>query len=334
MSACSNIISQLQNIHSLREQLNQKVADFSDAQDGLEREGKVKALNNIFGVRKTIKQNIEIARNEFYTPVISTSTFVKGDDDVIHEFPVEINFDEMLQQNIRCYTENNIRLSKDFIKKAKEIWTKNKTEIELQMATYDYNFVLIIPDNLPSIADLHAMATAGCPPTSVDNEFRDSGLFAGAINSKSRENKFRLVLVHNRSIMTSHVLSSTINWSIKSMTDLSVDEVRKVISNRGDFSINFTSDYHQFGPDRNVNSYIKAEGLSLSEYLLLQMLHERSAYQHLDEGTVATLLPATFAGDKLIACQWKKNGELQIRTIDPTVNSSNDHGCRLCRVFT
>jgi MoxR-like ATPase len=213
------------------------------------------------------------------------------------EYKAEIsglNIEKSINTFKNFYSHHNIFLPLDFESKAKEIWTRNKDQIEQYIKSEGYNQILIIPEILLDTETLHTKMTEGYNPTYLGDNFKNGGSFAG---STTQSQRFKILLVHSQTELTGlPILNSTLNTT----------------------------------PDQFKQTGKK--GLSLQEYLILQRYIFDSTKTHIDS-VKWTWLPKTLSGQNLVWSGFDPAGGGLGVVANPASSRDGNGGFRLSRSF-
>ena len=270
-----------------------------------------------------------------YRSTLKTKHYLQAEGR-IQETSIEFDFEKTLSQAKKFYQDHQINLSPDFETKAKSIWTRNYEAIKKEAAAYGYDHLLVIPDALPPLSNLHAKMTQGYAATYESSNFTTGGSFAGAKNSRSRTGGFRLILTHQdnaKNLEDQPLLKATLNKSPEKLTGKTQAEIEAIIDLQGDLPINIALPDIAFGADQNrLQNTLQAEGLTLAEYLIFQRQYFESNQKHLDEKGWTWLL-STFSARRLAGSGWLPDTSRLYVSADDAVDANGDLGCRPSRSF-
>lgn len=349
MSICLRLTTQLKTIKDTFNLLSSQVDDFSNAKN-LNSKEKVIKWANIFATRTTLLAELEKIS---FKPVINERFYIIPEQTKLVEKSIRIDFNEIIKRAMSFYKAHYIELPSDFELRAKDVWMRNLKEIKKEIATYGYDHVIIMPDNLPPFSELHYKINSEDNRTMVDGGYGIDSFLNDVRDSKSRDNSFRLVFVHkSKNLGDNYLLQSTKNkaplnltgktiftqWSLPLETMRTLkSEIQKEIRERADLQIKITLlNTIKFGnrPD-SANCSIFAQGLTLAEYEILSTQFFEETGTGMDDDS-HTLLLSSFCNNKFIrsGCDW--NGEKpfpEIYTTDST-ECSMTTGCRFCKIFT
>ena len=107
---------------------------------------------------------------------------------------INIDIEKKLKEFILFYKQSKIDLPPNFEDTIKEIWDRNRDEIQKSIEENGFNDILLMPENL-NLPDLNTQMTEGYKNTTFESSnFTSGGGFAGA--KSDNVDKPRLVLVH------------------------------------------------------------------------------------------------------------------------------------------
>lgn len=241
---------------------------------------------------------------------------------------ITLRFEEETERFEEFYRRHfNIALDKAEIQ---GIIRENLEEMKEEIEKHGYDQILILPENLPENEELNqklieAMEEPGkgkVEKTHQWNSFKDNGSWAGA---KSAEKpKTRIILTHSAQSLADHpILKATRNKNIMELTGLSQEEIQKRIQNKEPLPVNFGG--------------VRAEGLSMEEYLVFQRIYFEKNQEHLDEEGWARLLKSRLKATPVsfVACASWSPGYRQLSAGAVGVDLRDDYlGCRLSRSFS
>lgn len=297
---CPEVTAQLLHIKSLQANLNQGL-DYLSQNNGIKLNEKCDLLNDIYKIRKALSILIE-RLEEGLCPSIKTSNYIiDTENDETEERKIEMDFRNVLTKAKDFYHKHGIELSADFEKKAKDIWVQNYEEIKNEIATYGYDRILIIPDNLPGLEQLSQQMTERYIKIHKGAGFKNRGSFANVRNSKMKTNIFRLVLVHDaEDIGRDILLSRTLNKYPSGITGYTQWEMEEIIAEENDLKVEMALRKICFGATPETsNDLLKSEGLSLDEYLIFLCQHFDETGRLLDSYHANLLLGSFSKLDRL-----------------------------------
>jgi len=107
---------------------------------------------------------------------------------------IEIDLEEILDKQKQFYKNNlNLEINESAVR---EIWNKNYAEIKSEIEKYGYDSVIIVPENLPSEADVNKKA--------IETMNEGAGKVAATKYwveqqsiSSAGENKYKIILTHS-----------------------------------------------------------------------------------------------------------------------------------------
>ena len=249
------------------------------------------------------------------------------------ERAIEIDINKEIESFAKMY-QDNLGLSLDR-QKITEIWNSQFAEIKAEIEKYGYDMVLLIPDNLPSVQEINTKlietmdegANGQVAATYQSGNFQQGGSFAGVKNTA--QSGCRIVLTKNEQNIkgtTDPLLKATLNKNIISLTGLTGPEINTRMQSGTELPISFTTKVGAQDID------VKAEGLSLAEYMILQRSYFDKTQTHLDEDGW-TWLTKSGSGSRVVRALWAPGvRQLRVAATDPS-DSAVDLGLRLSRSF-
>lgn len=216
-----------------------------------------------------------------------------------------------IQENLKNYKEFykshlNLELSKEEEKEIKRIWAKNRKEIQKEMETYGYDYLLLLPENLPDIQTLNAelIETMEEPGKGkVKETYQSDNLKEGGGLKEvktSQAQKTRIIItknIQNTFQSQDPIIEATLNKNIMELTGLTEEKVKKKIENKEPLTMNFKEKIK----DKEIP--IKAEGLSLEEYMIFQRMYFNQTNKHLDEDGWTWFLKS-LSGSRVVHSSW------------------------------
>src|SRR3989338_9655822 len=191
-----------------------------------------------------------------------------------------LNIEKTIEKNKLFYESKGINLPPDFAERTKEIWIRNREEIEKEIKSMNYDRVIIIPNTLPDTVSLHLKMTESYNPTYEGQNFKDGGSFQG---STTTDEGFHILLLHNAEEIDA-------NPHLLATKGKGIDDLQAILE--------------------------KATGLSLPEYLIFQKMYNEETGNHL-ETRLWTWLPKTKSGSRLLDAYWDPGyGELDVSAYD------------------
>lgn len=348
MIKCKKIIFTLLQIRDSRSKLRETVNNFSISQNDLNGKQKISALKEIYDLRIELSNQLAIAERETYDLYVEATNYIavageplKESGPPIIETNIEVDFNSVIKKSKKFYRKHKIVLENNFEARARDIWIRNYEDIKKEIATYGYDYVLIVPDSLPPLDTLHNQMTRGYDKTELGAMFELEGSFSRVKDSKSRNN-FHLLLLHDNINSSDQALIDRTyeKCPINMVFDKDLTRREKnhamdaLIKSQGDVKINFPLENVTFGDNREVkNSVIRAEGLTLKEYLIFQRQIFESTGKHLDDGQFCWML-ASAIKDHLLIVNWSEHQNRIEISADPVSRNYTDAGYRFCRSFT
>ena len=253
------------------------------------------------------------------------------------EQEIIIDFEKTLSEQ-KIFYETKLGLKIDEAK-VREIWKNNYSEIRAEMEKYGYDAILIIPDNLPEEEILNQKiietmeenvggTKAKVEATWQGPNFEEGGSFAGVRNSYSPG--CRIVLIHSIENIEDHpILKKTRNKTVMDVTGLKKKEVDRKIADGEDLPVNCEIEIN------GKKIRIQAEGQSLEENMVQQVMYFEKTGQHLDNksNSYARFLKS-YSGSRVVAAYWHSDDrQLDVYAYDPS-NASDYLGLRLSRSFS
>ncbi len=220
------------------------------------------------------------------------------------------------------------------------IWQQNYQEMKTEIETYGYDTILIIPDTLPEAGMLNEKlietmeeTVGGKKKTVADtyqgDNFKKGGSFAGVKNVETPG--YRIILCHSEQNLFSNsdanpFLKATLGKNIMALTGLDPAEVERRISGNQGMPVDFEA---KIG---NRTIRIKAERLSLEEYIIFQRVYFEKTGKHPDENGCASLLKSS-SGSRVVFSYWDPGArQLCVDAGDPG-DAGGRLGLRLSRSF-
>lgn len=348
MIKCKKVIFALQQIRDSRSKLNESINNFSISKSNFNVDQKISALKEIYDLRLELINQLAIAERETYNLYVEATNYIlktgeplKESGAPVIETNIEVDFNAVIKKSKKFYRKHRITLDNNFEARARDIWTRNYESIKKEIATYGYDYVLIVPDNLPPLEALHNKMSRGYDPTGKDDMFTIDGSFSQVKDSKSRNN-FHLLLLHSNTNFTSQPLLDSTNEvsPMNLIFNKDLDRREKdhamddLIKSQGDVLINLPLKNITFGDSRELkNNVIRTEGLTLKEYLIFQRQVFEATRKHLDDDQYCWLLASALEGQLLMA-GWREHLNRIELLADDSCRNYVDAWCRLCRSFT
>jgi len=276
--------------------------------------------------------DLEEKRREIASPVLRA--FWKNPENQ-NERKIEFDIQKEIQVFDKIYSDKlGIKIDQ---KEVVAIWNRNFESIKKEIETYGYDTVLIIPENLPDEAVVNekiietmdeGVGKGKIKQTWQNSNFTDGGSFAGVRNLEAP--KYRIILTkgeQNMSETNDPILKAIWGKNILGFTGLSEPEIANRIQKGGELPINFKTTV------AGKEMEIKAEGLSLSEYMIFQGLYFEKNKKHLDEKGW-TWLTKSCSGSRVVRSRWGPvSRQLYVGADDSSVLFA-DLGLRLSRSFS
>ncbi len=252
-----------------------------------------------------------------------------------NERKIEIDIQKEIQVFDKIYSDNlGIKIDQ---KEIVAIWNRNFESMKKEIEIYGYDTILIIPEDLPDGTVVNekiietmdeGVGKGKINKTWQSSNFTEGGSFAGVRNSETP--KYRIILTkgeQNMSETSDPLLKATLGKDIMGLTGLSEQETADRIQKGGELPINFKTTV------AGKEMEIKAEGLSLSEYMIFQRLYFEKNKKHLDEKGW-TWLTKSRSGSRVVYSRWNPAS----RRLDVNANDSSysigNLGLRLSRSFS
>ncbi|TAK95134.1 hypothetical protein EPO05_05060 [Patescibacteria group bacterium] len=318
---CQQLHEQLQNLSKLKVQF-----------DAALEAGDVKAAEGA-------SELLERCVSELFEQTAPSSCKVTFSDPETHlESEIDIDIESALYSFANLYV-GKLDLEIDY-EKVRDIWRRNYREIKREMAKYGYSRLLIVPDDLPDEATLNQKLVetgfrhqAGrlepVHKTHQYAEFKVGGSFQGLRSPE--EAKYRLILTHrtdnvHHNQWANPFLKATLGKGLDFISSLNLEEINRRVEQGEKIPVNFEVQI-------NGSTYpVRAEGLSLKTYLLLQGVCERESWTHLDtQGS--TWLPGSFSGPRIVFAFWNEDSaRFEINAGHPSL-SDDVLACRFGKSF-
>ncbi|TAK96070.1 hypothetical protein EPO05_02625 [Patescibacteria group bacterium] len=323
---CQKIVASLAEIQKLK-------ASFDASLETSEPFQNVEQLNVAQDMSLELEAKIVRSRGNF-TPREIKAIFANPETG--REKPITIDFQKELEFFSDFYQRYlGIALDQE---RVRAIWRKHQAEIKTEMEQYGYDKILIIPDDLPDVTTLKRKLIEGMPdtnPTRIGEGVMEGGAFRRV---KAAEGQgCRVVLIHSdqnifRNSSANPFLKATLNKDISQLSGLDEGGIMRRMANYEAMPINFKV---TFGT-KEVS--VRAEGLSLESYMVMQRIHfEQTKAQlddvHLDERGW-TWLVNSLSPLYVVVSNWNDRGSwFNISAYVPGF-VSEDTGARFARSFT
>jgi len=268
--------------------------------------------------------DLEEKRREIASPVLRA--FWKNPENQ-NERKIEFDIQKEIQVFDKIYSDKlGIKIDQ---KEVVAIWNRNFESIKKEIETYGYDTVLIIPENLPDEAVINdkiietmdeGVGKGKIKQTWQSSNFTEGGSFAGVRNLEAP--KYRIILTkgeQNMSETNDPILKAIWGKNILGFTGLSEPEIANRIQKGGELPINFKTTV------AGKEMEIKAEGLSLSEYMIFQGLYFEKNKKHLDEKGW-TWLTKSCSGSRVVGSGWGPGS----RRLGVGADDSSSSGGYLC----
>ena len=266
--------------------------------------------------KKSLPENVDpVLRTTFRNPETKA------------EQVIEINLEEKISESKIFYKDNfNLDINESEIR---SVWNKHYAEIKNEAEKYGYDSVIIVPENLPSEADVNKKAV----------ETMDEGAGKGKVAatkywveqqsiSSIKENKYKIILVHSAQNLADHpMLKATKGKNIIDLAGIDKTEVERSIASGQELTADFKA---QIG---GQEIEIKADSLSLEEYEIFQRMYFEKNGKHLDESGWTWLLKSRSGSRVVISSWYPDDRQLAVHAYDP-VFSHAYLGLRLSRSFS
>lgn len=252
-----------------------------------------------------------------------------------NEREIEIDIQKEIQFFEKLYKDNlGIKIDQ---KEVMSVWNRNFESMKKEIEIYGYDTIIIVPDNVLPEAFFNQQMVETMDEgsgkgkinkTYQSNNFQEGGAFAGLKNSGKQT--YRIILTkgeQNMNETADPLLKATLKKSIEGLTGLSKQEIKDRIQKGGELPINFKENIG------GKEMEIKAEGMSLPEYMVFQRAYFEKTGQHLDENG-GTWLPKSFSGSRVVCASWVSGDRrLFVYAFDPD-DSDGFLGLRLSRSFS
>ena len=231
-----------------------------------------------------------------------------------NEQMIEIDLEEILDKQKQFYKNNlNLEINESAVR---EIWNKNYAEIKSEIEKYGYDSVIIVPENLPSEADVNKKA--------IETMNEGAGKVAATKYwveqqsiSSAEENKYKIILTHSdqniyenpaanpflKATLGKNIPMLILNISPKEWSDME-DKEKKKKEQEAFQKLEQGADVDFEAEIDGKKIKIQAEGLSLEEYEIFQRIYfEKNPGKHLDEKGW-TWLPKSRSGSRVVLSGW------------------------------
>lgn len=226
----------------------------------------VKDTKEKFGVTEfePVKLELNTKDYEMYVSFPGFSTLeAKG---------IAFDFEQILENSRKYFTEDNIVLPGDFEQKMQEIWTRNYDDIKKEVEIFGYDRIVLIPDNLGDFTTLEQKLTQGYDTSYKGDNFKNSGDFAEMKNIGN--NKAKILLTYEAQNIKDHnILKQTLD---KSPLEL--------WSNIGILrSIEYINELPEFVLRLENGGILPTKPPNATQYLIMQRHYFKETGQHMDE---------------------------------------------------
>ncbi|MEI6843559.1 MAG: hypothetical protein WCK48_03620 [bacterium] len=218
---------------------------------------------------------------------------------------ITLDIEKEIDSFTEFYNTYSIDLPPNFKQAVIEIWNKNRDEIHKAIEQDGFNTILIVPETLPSLPQLHTQMTEGYNATYKGSGFTAGGSFEGVIEDRST--KPRIILVHKEDLWQHPAMKGTLN--------------------------------------KKIETYLEqGQSLTLSDYLVLQRKIYDETGEHIDTKSKVdnlyfyTALPGSkvpnpSGGFRVVCACWSPgSGRLYVDAVAPD-DSDPYLGCRPSRSF-
>ncbi len=211
---------------------------------------------------------------------------------------VEIDIEEEIQLFERVYDNLSVKIDKEEIR---SIWKRNFESMKKEIETYGYDTIIIVPEDLPTgeSVDREIIETmdegAGKGKVAATNYLVDKN----SITTPEKP-KYRIILTkgeQNIAETSDPLLKATLGKSMEYLTGLSKQEIEQRIQRGDELPIDFKVN------TGGHETEIKADGMSLQEYMIFQRAYFEKNKKHLDENGW-TWLPKSFSGSHVVDARW------------------------------
>jgi hypothetical protein len=211
----------------------------------------------------------------------------------------------------------------------RNIWNKNYAEIKSEIEKYGYDSIFIIPDNLPSEADVNQKVIETMDEGADKGEVVATNYWVEQQSiSSTAENKYKIILVHSAQNLENHpLLKTTRGKNIMFLTGIDQPEVERKIAGEQELLADFKVEIG------GQEIEIKADSLSLEEYEIFQRMYFEKTGKHLDESGWTWLMKSR-SGSRVVDACWYPG----VRQLDVDANvpggALGSLGLRLSRSFS
>ena len=237
-----------------------------------------------------------------YVPLIQEeieATYVYSDTKtgkVERREDIILNIEENLQSFLELYEDTGIDTPQDFEEEIRDIWSRNREEIQKAIEEKGFDSMVLVPANL-GIEELSQKLK-------VENGYYDYIKSSSRVQdlngiplSSTGTDKHRIILVHSTQNLVDHP-------ELKSTLGVKAQDV-------------------------NIE-----ESLSLEDYIIFQRQYFKVTGKHLDSDSNVTWTPRTKSGTRFVCSRWDSgDGGLDVGALDADYSRSI-LGCRSSRYFS
>jgi len=243
---------------------------------------------------------------------------------------IEINIAQEIELFEKIYYDNlQIKIECD---KIFAIWNSNFESIKKEIEVYGYDTIVIVPENLPMQDIVNEEVVETMYETATTSQVNSSyyGIDKNSITSLP-ELKYKIILTksdQNIELTTDPFLKSTLGKNIMDLTGLNNKVVEKIIQQKGELPVNYKTKIN------NQEIEIKAEGMSLEEYMIFQRAYFKKTGKHLDESGWTWLTKSFGGGSSVVDSHWSSATRQLLVSADDVSFRVGSLGLRLSRSFS
>jgi hypothetical protein len=307
MATCQQLRIKLQEIKSLKNEFDLEVG-MINRQKGLE---KLKEL------KRELLKKIESLEMDLFPDRIE---IIWANPETGEKKEISLDINQQIEQWKSFYDKYTILMPDE--NSIKECWRRNHKKIKKEMENYGYDYLLIVPADLPDTQTLNELMCGEYAETLQSDGFKHAGGLRGAKHVLNLDS--RIVLTKEvQNFKEDPLFRQTSGKGISDLSGFPRETVLDAIKCRmGAIPIDFEAEIN------NKRIKIYARGLSLNEYLIFQRQYFEKSGLHLDD-KYRTLITESFIELEMLEVGWNASfGGLVVAI------SSGDIGCRFTRSFS